>query len=219
MNKAMHRKDRPADFKKRFVWMMVGIVGMGIVLSFLVEVSYGTDPASYFNLALSERTGISYGTCNLLMNVVLFIPMLIFGRSRIGIGTAANMVLIGYICDFCRWLWARLLPPALFTLQPARGILFAVSAFLMAFCAALYMNANLGLVPYDAAPVMLAEHVRIPFYLLRIGWDFLFLVLGVLLGKKLGLATPCLVVLFGPTVKFIGNRMHMSVVSQKEKSS
>lgn len=59
MNKAMHRKYRPADFKKRFVWMMVGIVGMGIVLSFLVEVSYGTDPASYFNLALSERTGIN----------------------------------------------------------------------------------------------------------------------------------------------------------------
>ena len=85
--------------------MSIGIFFMGFVLSFLIEVDMGTDPCSFMNVSISERLPISFGTWQLICNILLFIPQILWGRKYIGPGTVFNMVFIGYIADFFRWIF------------------------------------------------------------------------------------------------------------------
>ena len=45
-------------------------------------------------------TGISFGTCQLSMNLLLAVVVLLVNRRMIGLGTLGNMVLVGYVSDF-----------------------------------------------------------------------------------------------------------------------
>lgn len=193
--------------KKRFIIMMTGIVGMGITLSFLLKVNYGTDTCSFMNASLSGRFGITFGTTMMLVNLLLFLPELIWGRKLIGLGTIANMTLIGYISDFCRMLETRYLPSSIFQDQPYRVIIFTVALLLFLISVALYMNADMGQVPYDSIPTMISEYRHIPYAPVRIVWDCSVMLIGILAGGHLTIGTVILAFTIGPAVTFIGKLM------------
>ncbi len=189
---------------RRIIIMLAGVVGMGFFLSFLIEVDYGTDSCSAFNLALSNVTGIQFGTCSLLTHLVLLIPILIWKWRLIGLGTLANMTMIGYISDFCRMIWQRALPEWFFQAQPLRLVIFIVSLLGMVLCAALYMNVDLGVAPFDGAPMLVADKVPLPFFAVRMLWDAGFILLSVLMGGPILPATVGMALLMGPVVAFVG---------------
>ncbi len=195
------------ELVQRIGLMLAGIIGIGVFISFLIEVNYGTDTCSFMVLALSKRFGISFGTCVMLVNIFLFIPVVLFERKLINIGTIINMFFVGYICDFCRGLWTRYLPQALFTVQPYRTLTFIIALIPLLISVALYMNANLGLVPYDALPTIISHRSHLPFPVVRIVWDFTAILIGVIAGKHLSIATVILAFAIGPSAAFIGNRM------------
>ena len=199
--------ERTPTFQKNMKQMSLGILGMGLFLSFLIEVNYGTDTCSFMNLGLSEHLGITFGTTMVMVNLLLFIPQVILNRKLIHVGTLMNMFLIGYISDFCRFLWDRFLPEAIFTLQPYRTITFVVALIPFLIAVALYMNANLGQVPYDAVPTIITQRTGLPFLVVRVTWDFLAILIGVLVGRHLTIGTVVLALTLGPTVTFIGKLM------------
>ena len=192
------------DFMKRIRSMMIGIVGMGIFLAFLIEVNYGTDTSSFMNLALSNKTQLSFGTCMILVNALLIVPVIFLERKLIHLGTVANMVLIGYISDFCRYLFHHFLPDALFTAQPSRTIVFILALIPFLIAVALYMNADIGQAPYDAVPTLLSHRLPIPFTVIRMTWDFSAIAIGMLLGKALQPTTVIMALTIGPSVTYIG---------------
>ncbi len=200
-------KSTERKVKSRIKLMMVGIVGMGVFLSFLIEVNFGTDTSSFMNLSLAEHFGISFGTCMVLSNILFFIPEILLEPKLINIGTIANMVLIGYISDFCRVLWSHNLPQSLFTVQPYRTITFLVALLPFLVSVALYMNADMGQTPYDAIPTIISRRFLLPYPLIRIIWDFSAILIGILAGKHLSFATVVMALTIGPSVTFIGNFM------------
>ncbi len=191
-------------FRQRFALMMTGIFGMGIFLSFIIKVDYGTDPSSFLMLGISEVSGISFGTVMLTVNLILFIPELLFGRHLIGWGTVCNMTMIGYIADFCRYLETSYLPPEMFEVQPFRTITFIAALIPFLISVAIYMNADCGQVPYDAAPTMIHEYSRIPYTIVRICWDFSVIGVGLACGRALTVTTVVMALFIGPTCSLIG---------------
>lgn len=190
--------------RKRFAYMLGGVLGMGIFLSFLLKAGYGTDTSAFMNSSLAARLGLSFGTVMVCTNAIMFIPQLIWGRKLIGIGTIANMTLIGYTSDFCTMLEERFLPQEMFTVQPYRTITFIVAlAFFLVFVAA-YMNAEMGLAPFDAMPTMASSFSHIPFFIVRIAWDFTAILIGVIAGGHLTIGTVVLAFTIGPAVSWIG---------------
>lgn len=198
-------KDKIAAFlgpnaKKRFLLMMLGVFGMGFFLSFLIETGYGSDTATFMNLPLSARFGLTFGTWQLTINIIMLIAVILLKPKLIGAGTIANMVGIGYIADFCRWLWSLLLPEGFFMLQPARSIVFVLALIPFILSIAIYMVADMGLSPFDALPVILCEKTRLPFTAGRILWDFAAIGVGLLAGGKLNIGTFLLALTLGPMV-------------------
>lgn len=194
--------------KRRILLMCIGIIGMGISLSFLLRVNYGTDTCTFMNASLAAHFGISLGNLMVLVNVLLFIPELLWGRDMIGLGTLANMFCLGYILDFTTWAQERLLPEAWFTTSSARPFLFVASLIPFLIFVAFYINANVGVAPYDAIPTITSRALRLPYAPVRIAHDCLAILIGILAGGTLTIATPILALTIGPTVQAIGAYLH-----------
>ena len=199
---------QPAFFKK-LILMLVGVLCMGFFLSFLIEVDLGTDPCTFMNVAISKKFGILFGTWQLILNAALFIVVILFDIKKIGPGTLANMVFIGYISDFCRWMWSKILPREFFTTFPARGIIFAVAIVCFVIGASFYMNTDMGVSPYDPFPVIIHDRLlkNISFKYVRMGYDFLVIIIGCLFGGKPNIGIVVMALLLGPVITFVGKKL------------
>lgn len=104
---------------KHVLIMCIGniLAGMGIAIFKLAGL--GTDPFSGMNMAVAETLGMAYGNFQLLVNIVLLIVELLFGRMFLGMGTIVNAVFLAYICTFFYNIFTNIMGIAL-TAMPAR---------------------------------------------------------------------------------------------------
>ena len=193
--------------KKRFFTMLFAVLFMGFFLSFLLKTNYGTDPCSFMNASISSYFGISLGNTMVIVNSILFILEFAFARNHINLGTFANMFLLGYAADFTTYVFDGVIPSEFYTAQPSRVIVFAIALIGFLTSAAIYMNANLGLSPFDAIPKFIASSLKAPFYVVRMLWDFSAILIGFLLGGRVTIASVILAFTVGPAVSFIGKRI------------
>ncbi len=194
------------DFMKRLVVMLIGVFLMGFFLSFLIKVDLGTDPCTFMNLTISRKLGILFGTWQLALNAVLFVIVILFGKKCIGFGTIANMVFIGYIADFFGWLWDKTIPERYFTEFPSRAVIFALALLLFIISVSFYINADMGVSPYDAMPQIISDRVltKVPYYIIRIGYDFLVIVIGVMFGGTPNIGIILMALFLGPIISVVG---------------
>ena len=205
-------KDNKDRLIKGGIISFIGILGMGFFLSFLILVGYGTDPYTFMNRSLAARFGMTLGNLQLIVNIVLVMLTVIFNRKLIGLGTIFNMVLVGYYADFFCWSWNKLFPGYFFTDMPYRVIIFVVTILGFVISAAAYMNADAGLSPYDALPkiisdAIIARHPKAPFFILRICYDFLAILAGILAGGRPTIGIVLIAILLGPAITLVGRIM------------
>ena len=180
---------------------------IGVCVAVFKTVGFGTDPCSTFTLGVSARTGISFGTCQLAFNLLMFLPVIRLDLSRIGVGTVANMVGVGYMADFTMWLMSPHIPPEGLSMT-VRIVLFAVSMAAFLIAAAFYMVVDLGVAPYDAIPQLIAARTnRLSARAIRMLWDISILSLGFLLGSTVGLTTLITGFCLGPAIAFVSSRV------------
>ena len=159
------------NFGKRLAFMLPAVILMGVFVSILVEVGWGTDPASFMNLNIASALGWGLGNTEVLVYGLMLVFTIIFGAQMIGFGTLANMILIGYVVDLCRWIW-RNIGFAQFIAESSLGMrifIFAITIVLFVIVASIYINAQMGVAPYDAMPQIISGWIsRIPFFVIRI---------------------------------------------------
>ena len=131
---------------RRLAVLTASLITIGICVAVFKTVGFGTDPCSTFTLGVSAHTGMSFGTCQLIFNLLMFLPVIRFDLSRIGVGTVANMAGIGYVADFSIWLIQMWTPSGGFSLT-ARVLMFVVSMAAFLIAAAFYMVVDLGVAP------------------------------------------------------------------------
>ena len=193
--------------------MNIGVFLMGLFLSLLIKVDLGTDPCTFMNWTISEKLGILFGTWQLLLNVFLFIIVILFGRKYIGFGTIANMVFVGYIANFFKWLWEKTLPDYIFTDMPYRAVVFVLALFLFIISVSFYINANMGVAPFDAIPQIVSERVlkKVPFAVIRMCYDFLVILVGIIFGGRPNIGIVLMAFFLGPVISVVGKFLNRHV--------
>lgn len=192
---------------RRLLALTLSLVVIGACVAVFKTVGFGTDPCSTFTLGVSARTGVSFGTCQLAFNLLMFVPVLRYDLSRVGIGTIGNMVGVGYIADFCMALMAPLIPAEGLSMA-ARAVMFALSMACFLIAAAFYMVVDLGVAPYDAIPQLIAARAkRWSYRRVRMLWDISVLTVGFLLGSTVGLTTVITGFCLGPVIVFVSGRV------------
>lgn len=203
---------RPPKFKNRMIMMLCGVTMQGMGLSFLREISLGTDPCSCLTQGITNFVPLSFGTCQLLCHLVTFVFVVKYDLSRIGFGTIGNMCFLGYISDFFKWIWSFLLPAGFFDAVMIRYMLLVPALAIFLFGASAYMCAGLGSSPYDALPFIISEHVKkLPFKAVRMIWDVSFMAAGFILGGDVGIVTILVAFFLGPIISWMQKKMEVFI--------
>ncbi len=183
---------------------LVSVIVMGFALSVLNLVDWGNDPFTYMNISIADRLNISLGNWQVILNIIMFIPVIIWGRNQIGIGTIFNMVLVGYSVDFFSWVWVQTGFDAFVDGMLIKLLVMIPAIIVFVFSAATYMSTDLGTAPYDALPFMIAGKIKkIPFKYVRFCWDLMTVIIGLVVSGRLGIVTVAMMLFLGQTVAFV----------------
>ncbi|RKT85494.1 Uncharacterized membrane protein YczE [Saccharopolyspora antimicrobica] len=178
----------------RLVQLLVGLVGYGTALTFLVGSSLGASAWAVLAEGLSVRSGMSFGLATSLTAVVVllcWIPL----RELPGLGTVLNVVLVGAAADV-----AAVFVPAPTSLPQQIGYLL-LGVLMLTFFDAVYLGARFGSGPRDG---LMTGAVRLsgkPIWLVRTAIELVVLVAGWLLGGTVGLGTVLIALAMGPLVQ------------------
>lgn len=201
---------RPPKFGTRMIMMIIGVTLQGFGLCLLRQLNLGTDPCSLLTQGVEAHVPFSFGTCQLLCHLVTFVFVIRFDISYIGFGTIGNMVFLGYISDFFTWVCGKILPEGFFLSRTVQWGFLLPTLIVFILGAATYMCAGLGSSPYDALPFILSAHFpKIPFKVIRMGWDIAFMLGGVLLGAKAGIVTLAVAFFLGPVISLLEKKLQV----------
>lgn len=175
----------------------------------------GADPFTAMNTGISGMIGMQFGTLQLIVNALILVLVFAFKRQFIGFGTIFNMVFVGYTADFIMWLLAKF--QITFGTWPVRILLLIFAALLICIGDALYISADMGMSPYDAAGYIVETLTgkKISFRIARIILDIVCVGIGFVTGmqvgiewKIIGIGTVILAFCTGPLIQFF--RVHWS---------
>ncbi len=193
---------------RRIPVLIVSVILMGMCVAFFEKIRVGTDPCTVLNLSISQNVlhWQSLGTWQLLFNLLLLAVILLMKEGRcIGLGSLANMVIVGYSRDFFKPIVELLLPGEVESLL-VRGAVFVPAMALFLVAVSFYMVVELGTAPYDAVPQIISRRTTLPFAGVRIGYDILVTVIGFLLGGQVGIFTVLSCFFLGPVIAAIAAR-------------
>ncbi|WP_322408906.1 hypothetical protein [Microbacterium invictum] len=178
----------------RAIRLLLGLVLYGAGCALTIEAGLGVDPWTVFAEGLSRQSGIGIGWVTNLVGVgvlLLWIPL----RQRPGIGTVANILLVGTSMQIALWI----MPPAPNHLG-VQAALLIVGILVVAVGCGLYIGARFGPGPRDG--LMTGMHARFgwPIWACRGGVELSVLLIGWVLGGTVGVGTLVFAVTIGPLV-------------------
>lgn len=208
--------------KRKLLAVILGNLVLGIGITILRFSQMGNDPFCASTMAISEGLGMGLGTYQLILNAVLFIFQLIWGRKYIGLGTIINLFLMGYIIQFGTWVMESIFGVDPLLTLPQQFLIMVAALVILTFGLAMYQVAELGVAPYDFLALGLAERFPIPYFALRVGTDAVcvLVILGAVGtgligwdGSHLGIGTVITTFFLGPLVAYF-SKLHEKWVNE-----
>lgn len=178
---------------RRVVQLLIGLVLYGVGCAMTVEAGLGVDPWTVLAEGISVHTGIGIGwVANILgfFVLLLWIPL----RQKPGVGTIANILLVGTSMQFALWV-----------IPPISGLVaqFAVllgGIVVVALASGLYIGAHFGPGPRDGLMTGMHRRWGWPIWTCRALVELSVLLIGWLLGGTVGIGTVLFAFLIGPLV-------------------
>lgn len=185
--------------KERSPWawaqLIAGLFGYGLAITMMIESGLGLGPWDAFHVGMHNLTGMSVGVASIVAGLFIVIATLFIG-VRPGVGTIANMILIGVFID----LLTPLLPAATGWLW---GLVYHVTGILVCGLATgFYIGAGLGKGPRDGLMIGVSELGNWPVARVRTAIELLALALGWAMGATIGLGTVLFAFGIGPAVQW-----------------
>ena len=178
---------------RRVIQLLVGLFLYGAGCALTIEAGLGVDPWTVFAQGLSIHTGIGIGWITNILGffvLLLWIPL----RQKPGVGTIANILLVGTSMQATLWL----VPPAAGIFSQI-GLLLA-GIVLVAVASGLYIGARFGPGPRDGLMTGMNMRLGWPIWLCRALVELTVLLIGWLLGGTVGIGTVLFALLIGPLV-------------------
>lgn len=164
-------------FVKKVIFVILGLGLLALGAAILSASGVGVDPYTAMNLGIGQVTGLGLGTAQLLVNVVLFVFVILNRPSVIGLGTAINIVFVGYAVQF----FSGILNNGPLNLQAnyfvmALGLVVGILVYALGIT--MYVDAGLGQAPYEAVAPILSDKLGTTYSMVRTTQDVLVLALA-----------------------------------------
>ncbi|MFT7649028.1 MAG: putative membrane protein YczE [Candidatus Poriferisodalaceae bacterium] len=165
-------------------------MGLGLV----VIGANGLPGWDVLHQGLSERTPLSFGSAVISVGLVLLVAMWLL-KEPIGVGTIADVLVIGVVIDTTLWLVEESENRWLGAVMTLAG------PFVVALGSGFYLGVRMGSGARDGMMTALQKR-GITMWKARFGIEATVIVVGVILGGTIGWGTVWFMVVIGPTVQF-----------------
>lgn len=184
---------------KRIVVSLSGLIICGIGISLFLMAGLGVDPASVFQLGISNVFKITYGTASALMNLIIILIVFIVDKSYINISTILAIFAIGYTAD----LSMNILQNIFNELSIFANLFFIICGeIVMCIGVVIYIGADLGVGAIDSISELISNKKNIEYKKIRIMVDLFFIIAGYLMGGVVGIGTIVCALATGPLIQF-----------------
>ena len=185
----------------------VGILLVGVGVAFNAAASLGNDPVGIMYDGIRNALGLTseqLGLASNIVNIVLMIVVFFTGRHYVNIGTFVYIIPYGTVVSLGGKLYQILFPTQTFAIQ----ILGAVIGCLLLYTGvAMYITADIGLDPFTGVVMVLRDRTKKEYRYVKIAFDICCIVIGTLLGGKLGVITIITALSAGPVIQFLSDQM------------
>jgi len=173
----------------------------------------GLSPWDVFHQGLTNVTGLTMGQASIAVGVVIVIITSILGL-KVGLGTIANMIVIGCFIDIL--IYSKVIPVCnnLFT-----GILMMIgSLFMSAIGSYLYIGCEMGCGPRDGLMIALVKLTGKPVSIIRFCIEAGALIIGWMLGGFVGIGTLVTALGIGYCVQIIYKLCNLDIKLLKHRN-
>ena len=201
----MNAKTKETVLRLLLLFMGLVIAHLGVTLFLLADL--GADP---FNVLIQGLrllivgTGLltpTHGTVHMCVCFLIILILLFVDRSYVKLGTIVCMFCGGPIIDAFTWLLG---PLAIGQAGlPVKIIVLMLGCCILAFGMSIVIRSEAGTGPNDLVAVVISDKSGIRFGVVRVVTDFLFVLVGFLLGGKFGVGTIICAFLVGPVAEFV----------------
>ena len=122
------------------------------------------------------------------------------GRHYVNIGTFIYIIPYGFVVDLGGRLYHMVFKVQTLPVQIAGA---AIGCFLLYMGVAMYITADVGLDPFTGFVMTIRDKVNKQFRVVKVCFDICCIVLGFVLGGKLGIITILTALAAGPVIQFL----------------
>lgn len=179
----------------RLLNLVAGLLLFALAMALLVRVGLGVDPWDVLHLGIVNHLPISLGTVVILVGILVLLAWIPL-KQWPGLGTIANVLVIGPALDFFLWVIPDVQGLGLQILTLAGAIV------INGLGGALYIGCHFGPGPRDGLMTGLQLRTGKSIRLIRTIIELCVLGLGWLLGGPIGVGTVAYTLLIGPATQF-----------------
>lgn len=156
---------------RKVIAVLLGNLILGVGAALLSYSLMGNEPYTAMNMAISGGIGMGLGNYQVIVNIVLLIAQLIWGRKYIGFGSIVNMFFLGYIIQFSGYALHGMFGDSAQYPAALRVVIMVASFVFMTYGLSMYQTAALGVAPYDYVALGLKDYTPLPFFATRMIGD------------------------------------------------
>lgn len=186
---------RAGKLALRLTNLVIGLLLFALAMALLIRARLGVDPWDVLHLGLANHVPLSLGTIVIIVSLLVllvWIPL----KQWPGLGTVANVLIIGLGLDAFLWL-----------IPDIHGLSWQILTLLAAIVinglgGALYIGCHFGPGPRDGLMTGLHQRTGRSIRLIRTLIELSVLLIGWLLGGPVGVGTVAYALLIGPSTQF-----------------
>ena len=201
------------EYTKRSIRLIFGLFLYGVGSYMGIQANVGLAPWEAFSMGIFYKTGMLYGDIVVLTGVVIIVIDFLL-KEKIGFGTVLNAIMVGKVVDLCNWLDFI---PKMENFAAGVAVLLA-GQVVICVASYFYIGAGLGCGPRDALMVAMGKKLKkFPIGLVRGILEGTVLLIGWLLGAKVGIGTVIAVFGIGTIMEYTFKILHFDVRNIKHE--
>ena len=198
----------------KITFALFGILFIGVGVAFNVANQLGNDPIGLLYDGMLHALGLSpfsLGMVSNIINATLIGLLLIVGRRYINIGTVIYILPYGLFVN----LGSRLYRAFAIDTLGGRITIGIFGCALIYLGVAIFIAVDMGLDPFTGIVMVACERFKINYKKAKIIFDLSLILIGLLLGGKIGAITIVTALTAGPSIEWLAR--HISSLINRKK--
>ncbi len=179
-----------------------GVLLVGVGVAFNNCAGFGNDPVGIVYDGIRSISGMNQaqlGMASNAVNIVLLVFLFFVGRRYVSVGTFVYLLPCGFCVDLGNFLYG--LHGASEDIW-VRVVFSVLGCVLLSLGVAIYITVDIGVDPFTGVVLVLRDVLKKEYRYVKIGFDLTMVILGTLLGGRLGVVTVVTALAVGPVIQF-----------------